>query len=79
MSLNCLIEPMTTAEKKKILKANTVLWLAAMALPVGLSFALAATKFPWQILIPLLLFGPMLSSNNMLAKAIGETKDGPVK
>ncbi len=66
---------MTTAEKKRLLKKNTVLWLAAMALPVGLSFALAATKFPWQILVPLLLFGPMFASNNMLTKAIGETKD----
>jgi hypothetical protein len=66
---------MTTAEKKSLLTKNTVLWLAAMALPVGLSFALATTKFPWQILVPLLLFGPMLASNNMLNKAIGETKD----
>jgi hypothetical protein len=66
---------MTTTEKKNLLKWNTVLWLTAMVLPAILSFALAATKFPWQILIPLLLFGPMLASNNMLTRASGETKD----
>jgi hypothetical protein len=66
---------MTTSEKNSMLKWNTILWLLAMAVPAGLSFALASTKFPWQILVPLLLFGPMLASNNMISKAIGTTKD----
>ena len=68
---------MTTSEKKSMLKWNTLLWLAAMALPVLISFALASTKFPWQVILPLLLFGPMLASNKMLNHAIGETADQP--
>jgi len=63
---------MTTSEKKSMLKWNTLLWLAAMALPVLLSFALGSTKFPWQVVVPFLLFGPMLASNKMLNQAIGE-------
>ncbi len=66
---------MKTTDKKHLLKWNTILWLAAMALPVGLSFAFASAKFPWQVIVPLLLFGPMLASNNMLTKAIGDTTD----
>ncbi len=66
---------MTTSEKNSMLKWNTILWLAAMVLPVIFSFVFAAAKFPWQILVPLLLFGPMLASNNMISKAIGTTKD----
>ena len=64
---------MTTSEKKSMLKWNTLLWLAAMALPVLLSFALVSTKFPWQVVVPFLLFGFMLASNKMLNHAIGET------
>ena len=66
---------MTKADKKKLLTNNTILWLAAMVLPVVLHFALASTKFPWPVILPLLLFGAMLASNNMLAKAIGDTTD----
>jgi len=66
---------MTKSEKSKLLTTNTILWLAAMALPVALHFALASTKFPWPIIIPLLLLGAMLASNSMLAKAIGNTTD----
>ena len=66
---------MTTSEKKSMLKWNSILWLLAMVLPAGLSLALANTKFPWQILVPLFLLGPMIASNNMISKAIGTTKD----
>jgi fatty acid desaturase len=66
---------MTTNEKKKALTANTMLWVAAMILPAALHFALASTKFPWQVIVPMLLFGAMLASNGMLAKAIGEATD----
>lgn len=68
---------MTESEKKKLLTNNTILWLAAMVLPVVLHFALASTKFPWPVILPLLLFGAMLASNNMLAKAIGDTTNDP--
>lgn len=64
---------MTKSEKSKLLKTNTLLWLAAIVLPVVLHFALASTKFPWPVVLPLLLLGPMLASNSMLAKAIGNT------
>jgi hypothetical protein len=57
------------------LTTNTILWLTAMVLPVVLHFALASTKFPWPVIVPLLLFGAMLASNSMLAKAIGDTAD----
>ena len=66
---------MTKSEKSKLLKTNTLLWLAAMVLPAVLHFALASTKFPWPVVLPLLLLGPLLASNSMLAKAIGDTAD----
>ena len=66
---------MTNSEKKNLLKWNTILWLAAMALPAGFSFALASTKFPWQITVPFLLFPCLLASNKMLAQAIGQSTD----
>lgn len=66
---------MTESDKKKLLTNNTILWLAAMVLPVVLHFALASTKFPWPVILPLLLFGAMLASNNLLAKAIGDTTE----
>ena len=66
---------MTTTEKKRLIKTNTTCWLAAIALPAVLHFALASTKFPWPIIVPLLLIGPMLASNKMLARAIGATTD----
>ena len=68
---------MKNTEKKNLLKWNTILWLAAMALPAFFSVALASTKFPWQIVVPLLLIGPMLVSNKMLTQAIGESADAP--
>ena len=66
---------MTRSEKNKLLTTNTILWLMAMALPAVLHFALASTRFPWPLLLPLLLIGAMLASNNMLGKAIGATTD----
>ncbi|MDZ4685123.1 MAG: hypothetical protein SH850_08535 [Planctomycetaceae bacterium] len=68
---------MTNSEKKSMLTWNTVLWLVAMVLPAGFSIALAGTKFPWPMILPLLLIGPMLASNQMLARAIGEGTDAP--
>lgn len=61
---------MTHSEKKKALQANTLLWLLAMGLPAGLHFALAETKFPWPLVLPLLLLGAMLASNRLLTRAI---------
>ncbi len=66
---------MKTSQKNKLVKTNTILWLAAIGLPVFLHFALAASKFPWPVILPFLLLGPMLASNNMLTKAIGDTTD----
>lgn len=64
---------MTKAEKNKLLKANTFMWLAAMVLPVLLHFGLGSTKFPWPVILPLLLIGPMLASNRMVGKAAGDS------
>ena len=68
---------MNSAEKKNLLKWNTILWLAAMVMPAFFSIAFASTKFPWPIVLPLLLFGPMLASNKMLIQAIGATAEAP--
>jgi hypothetical protein len=68
---------MTTSQKSKLMKTNTILWLAAIGLPAVLHFALASSKFPWPVILPLLLIGPMLASNSMLTKAIGDTTDDP--
>jgi hypothetical protein len=70
--------PMKRPDKKHLLKWNTILWLAAMALPAFFSIALASTKFPWPILVPLLLLGPMLASNKMLVQAFGEETGSPM-
>ena len=67
---------MKTSNRNKLLKWNTVLWLLAMVLPAFFSVAFAATKFPWQIVVPLLLLGPMLASNKMLSQAF-ETTPAP--
>ncbi len=66
---------MKNSDRKNLLKWNTILWLAAMALPAFFSIAFASTKFPWPMILPLLLLGPMLVSNKMLAQAIGESTD----
>lgn len=66
---------MKTSEKKNLLKWNTILWIAAMVLPAFFNIAFASTKFPWPMILPLLLLGPMLASNRMLTKAIGEPTD----
>ena len=68
---------MTKAEKKKTLTANAYLWLAAIALPVICHFGFASTKFPWPIIIPLLLIWPAMFSNQLLSKAIGAPSDDP--
>jgi hypothetical protein len=62
-----------TSEKKNLLKWNTILWLFAMVSPAFFSIALASAKFPWPMILPLLLIGPMLASNKMLSQAIGDT------
>lgn len=66
---------MNNSDKKNLLKWNTILWLAAMVLPAVSSIAFASTKFPWQIVVPLLLIGPMMASNKMLTRAIGARDD----
>ena len=60
---------------KNLLMWNTILWLVAMVLPVAFSFVFASTRFPWQIIVPLLLVGCLLASNKMLAQAIEQATD----
>ena len=62
---------MKNTDKKNLLRWNTILWLAAMALPACFNIAFASTKFPWPMIFPLLLIGPMLVSNKMLTQASG--------
>jgi hypothetical protein len=61
---------MKDAEKKNLLKWNTLLWIFAMIVPGVFSIAFASTKFPWQIVVPFLLFGCLLGSNRMLSQAM---------
>ena len=68
---------MKTSEKKNLLKWNSLLWLLAMVAPAFFSFALAETKFPWPLILPFLLLGPMLGSNMMLTRAMGQSADAP--
>jgi fatty acid desaturase len=70
---------MTKSEKKQMLKWNSILWVVAMVLPGIFQVAFASTKFPWPVIIPFLLFGFLLASNSMLAKAIGEPTDDPTR
>jgi hypothetical protein len=62
---------MTNSDKSKLLKLNTAYWLTAMVVPVILHFGLSSTKFPWPVILPFLLLGPMLASNSLLSKANG--------
>jgi hypothetical protein len=66
---------MTTSQKSKLTRTNTLLWLMAMVLPAIFHFSLASSKFPWPVILPLLLLGPMLASNTMLARASGNATD----
>ena len=66
---------MTKAEKNRLLFWNSIIWVAAMVLPFILNLTLGATKFPWPILLPFLLIGFLLYSNNVLSKVIGEPTD----
>lgn len=68
---------MNPSQKKSLLKWNTILWLAAMLMPAFFSIALASTKFPWPMVLPLLLLGPMLASNRMLIQAGDGGTDAP--
>jgi len=66
---------MTKSDKSRLLKLNTIYWLTAIVVPVILHFGLSSTKFPWPVILPLLLVGPMLASNSLLSKASGDTTD----
>ena len=66
---------MTKAEKNRLLLWNSIIWIAAMVLPFFLNLTLGSTKFPWPILLPLLLIGFLLYSNSVLSKVIGEPTD----
>ena len=68
---------MKPAEKKNLLKWNSLLWLTAMVMPGFCSIVLASSKFPWPMVFPLLLIGPMLGSNRMLDQACGDTPEAP--
>ncbi len=59
---------------KALIKQNTILWLAAMILAplfhLGFAaFASGPVKFPWPIIMPMLMVGLLIGSNNLIAKA----------
>jgi hypothetical protein len=64
---------MKNSKRNQLLKWNTILWLTAMAVPAIFSIAFASTRFPWPIIVPMLLLGPMLASNKMLSQAMSES------
>lgn len=60
-----------------VVKRNTILWLLAMILPAVFHIAFASTKFPWPVVLPLLLVGPMLASNKLVSQAAGKPEASP--
>jgi hypothetical protein len=71
---------LTESDKKKTIKKNTVLWIGAMILAplfhlMFLILASGPVKFPWPILMPMLMIGFLLASNKLLTDAIGETSE----
>jgi hypothetical protein len=67
---------MKAAANKHRLKWNSLLWVLAMAMPAFFHLVLSGTRFPWPLIFPLLLFGPMLASNRMLAEAASDATSG---
>ena len=61
---------MKTPAQNSALKWNTMLWLLAMILPAVFNIAFASTKFPWPVVLPLLLAGPMLASNKLVSNKL---------
>lgn len=68
---------MKNSDKKNLVKWNTILWLVAIGSPAFFSLAFASAKFPWPMILPLLLLGPMLVSNKMLIAAMGDAAEPP--
>lgn len=71
---------MTQEQKRKLIRTNTLYWVIAMALPgvfhlVFEAFVSEGAKFPWFILVPLMLVGLAVASNKMLSDAIGKPAD----
>lgn len=60
---------MSNVAKNQRVIWNSALWISAMALPAFFELALGSAKFPWPIVVPLLLVGPMLLSNKFVAQA----------
>ena len=67
---------MTESEKKKLIKQNTILWIAAMIVTplfwFCFQFASKPVKFPWPIIVPLMMVGLLNGSNAIVKKAIGD-------
>lgn len=57
--------------KQRAIRTNSMLWITAMLLPGLFWLTMGTARFPWPVLMPLLLLGPMIASNQMLARAIG--------
>ncbi len=53
----------------KLVRQNSIYWLTALVLPILFHYGLAGTRFPWPVVLPLLLLAPMLGSNALLTKA----------
>ena len=68
-------DTMTKSEKSKLLKQNTICWLTAFILPGVFHFGLAGSKFPWPVILAILLMPAMLASNRLLSRAAGEATD----
>ena len=66
---------MTKSDKSRLIKQNSICWVAAVVLPLIFHFGFANTKFPWPVILPILLLAPMLASNSLLSKAAGDASD----
>ena len=72
---------MTESDRKKLIRSNTILWLAAMVVPAMFdlsfkAFASGPVKFPWPMIVPFLFMGLLLASNKLLTTALDESANG---
>jgi hypothetical protein len=68
---------MNNSDQSRLVKQNTMLWLAAIVVPDILYYGLSSTKFPWPVVLPFLIVGLMLASNRLLVKACRAAADEP--
>ena len=65
---------MTKPQKNSLIRQNSLCWGAAFVLPVVFHYGLAGTRFPWPVVLVLLLIVPMMVSNGLISKAAADAE-----